>query len=184
MWVWVCEFIVMWVRKMSVEINVSVWVMVMVFVINWTIGMGRSAEKIHYFLQIYITSRNTLNFTWLLIIHRWGICPRWVWQKLVIFFSNDSAHHLGAYASSTGKASTTDCSLPRLYDSVLIYAVLACSIKACQHVDSQATDSTQCSTSWWEKPLCHQLVLHLLQSVTVFILTFHKSILVLHLILF
>lgn len=55
---------------MSVEINVSVRVMVMVFVINWTIGMGRSAEKIHYFLQIYITSRNTLKFTWLLIIHR------------------------------------------------------------------------------------------------------------------
>lgn len=35
-----------------------------VFVINWTIGMGTSAEKIHYFLQIYITSRNTLKFTW------------------------------------------------------------------------------------------------------------------------
>lgn len=37
---------------MSVVINVGV--RVMVFVINWTIGMGRSAEKIHYFLQIYI----------------------------------------------------------------------------------------------------------------------------------
>lgn len=68
--------------------------------------------------------------------------------KVGDIFSNDSAHHLWAYASSTGKASNTDCSLPRLLDSVLIYAVLACSIQACQHVDSQATDSTQCSTSW------------------------------------
>lgn len=55
----------------------------MVFVINWTIGMGTSTEKIHYFLQIYSTSRNTLKFTWLLIIHRWGICPVCVSQKLV-----------------------------------------------------------------------------------------------------
>lgn len=74
-WMCFCEFIVMWECAKWVWLLMSVWMWVMAFVINWTIGMGTSAEKIHYFLQIYITSRNTLKFTWLLIIHRWGICP-------------------------------------------------------------------------------------------------------------
>lgn len=82
-WMCVCGFIVMWECAKWLWLLMSVWMWVMVCVKNWTIGMGTSAEKIHYFLQIYITSRNTLKFTWLLILHRRGICPGWVSQKWV-----------------------------------------------------------------------------------------------------
>lgn len=82
-WMCVCGFIVLWECAKWLWLLMSVWMWVIVCVINWTLGMGTSAEKIHYFLQIYITSRNTLKFTWLLIIHRRGICPGWVSQKLV-----------------------------------------------------------------------------------------------------
>lgn len=121
----VCEFIVMWECAKWVWLLMSVWMSdgVCNKVDNRD---GYKCWKNTLFLtDIYITSRNTLKFTWLLIIHIWGICPVCVSQKLVksdVLFSIITSHIIfRAYASSTGKISTTNCSLPCVNSIALRY---------------------------------------------------------------
>lgn len=104
----------------------------MVFVINWTIGMGTSTEKIHYFLQIYSTSRNTLKFTWLLIIHRWGICPVCVSQKLVKSDVILVVITAPSFSGHMPQVQVKSRSLFALY-RVLIIAVLDCFYHSCKY---------------------------------------------------